>query len=388
MKLKNSKIYTYVVYILIYLFFASTLFLALAQHFRVGRIYISDNITHINFSINNMGSTYSLYHLIVQEIWKRCQNFNYIFIIASMLIFTANVVSFMITYKYIIKHMGEGFSKNKRLLLTLSLFLVSMIVIDFSSDAYWYIGQGTPNPWHIVTFTLQKPFSLIAFSLLIDINDKLNKDKKIILELILFAIALVISASLKPSFYFVFMPGAFIFYLIKLIKSRFKIFKQCFLLGLSVVPAGLVLIFQNSILFGSTSDNKIAISFVGEVWNYFAIYNCVPLSIVLGMAFPIFVTFVYIKKLDDAYKISVITCIVGMLQAFFMIEEGHRMYDANFFWSYYCGMMLMFLVSAVTFFRDRNKGKYIRVIGTILFMAHLVCGILYYLRILMGKNYL
>ena len=77
----------------------------------------------------------------------------------------------------------------------------------------------------------------------------------------------------------------------------------------------------------------------------------------LGIAFPIFVTAVYIKKLDDAYKISVITCIIGMFQAFFMIEEGHRMLDANFFWSYYCGMLLMFLVSAVTFFKDKNKNK-------------------------------
>lgn len=66
MKIKNNKVNTYITYILIYLFFASSLFLALAQHFRVGKIYVSDNITHINFSINNMGSTYSLYHLIVQ----------------------------------------------------------------------------------------------------------------------------------------------------------------------------------------------------------------------------------------------------------------------------------------------------------------------------------
>ena len=384
---KSSQIHTYIIYVLIYIFFASTLFLLLAQHFAVpGGEYYSDNPTHLQFVLQNSDNTYSLYHLIVSNIWKLLNNISFVNIFVSILTLSANLLAFLYTFNFIKKRSNGSLTQNKALLLTLALFLVSSIIIDFSPNARWYLGQGTPNPWHIITYSLQRPFSILAFSLLADVNDLIKKEKSFTKELIFFSIALTLSASLKPSFYFVFMPGAFIFFLIKLIASKFKLFKQCFLLGLSVVPAGLVLIYQNFVLFTS-SENKIAISPSGELWTTYAIHNCVPLSILLGLAFPIFVTIVYIRKLDDSYKIALSTCIVSILQAYFVIEEGPRYLHANFFWGYYCGMALMFLVSATTFFSNKNKSIIIRIVGYILFLAHLACGIMYYLKLLNGGIY-
>ena len=385
---KLSKINTYLIYGLVYIFFASTLFLLLAQHFAVpGGEYYSDNPTHLQFVLQNSDNTYSLYHLIVSNIWKLLNNISFVNIFVSILALSANLLTFLYTYNFIKKRSNGSLTQNKALLLTLALFLVSAIIIDFSPNARWYLGQCTPNPWNIITYALQRPFSTLAFTLLADVNDLLKEGKNFTKELVFFSIALTLSASLKPSFYFVFMPGAFVFFLIKLIVSKFKIFKQCFLLGLSVVPAGLVLIYQNFVLFASTGENKIAISLSGELWTTYAIHNCVPLSILLGLAFPIFVTIVYIRKLDDAYKIALSTCIISILQAYYVIEEGPRYSHANFFWGYYCGMSLMFLVSSFTFFTNKPKNMLIRIVGYLFFFAHLICGIMYYLKILNGGSY-
>lgn len=362
--------------------FITISFLIFAQVFLSG--YTSDWPTHLSFIVKSNSSEYSLFHFVLKLVYYTFDSFTVMAAFSVFLGITSNLISYLLVRQYLLKKINK--EKYKVELLCLSLFIVSMITIPFFPINSRYLGVGTPNPWHNPTFFLVRPFAISSFIFITQVNKLIENNKPYVKPLILFSASMLISALMKPSFYLVFLPALFFYYLYVLIRSKFKKIFDCFLLGLSVVPAGIVLIFQNMILFGS--ENSIKISWIGEVWNSFAPLGSVSLSILLGISFPLFVFISNAKKLKFENIIIILTLLFGIMEAYFLTEIGPRHSHGNFFWGYYLSMFLAYLVSSMTFINTKNKTRTNKIIGCSLFSLHLISGIIYYIQILFGVSYM
>ncbi len=367
--------------------FLAMSYLTFAQIFKtqIG-YYTSDWPQHLEFIVNgDSASTYSLFHLVLIAVYKFFDSYDIMAFIASLMVIFSNLLSYLLVRKYLLSKLKVKHQYTVEL-ICLSLFLVSMIIVKLPFFQSVYLGVGTPNIWHNPTFSVARPFSISSLILIAKANEQLEANEKYYKTLILFAISLFISVLMKPSFFFVFLPALFLYYLYKLIKSKFKLFKDCFFFGLSVVPAGLVLIVQNMILF--SGDNSIVIDINGILWNSFAPSGLVSVAILLATAFPLYVTITNIKKLNFEHIVVLLTCIFGILEAYFLAENGPRFSHGNFFWGYYFALFLAFLVSAITFFNNKQHSIPVKIIGYILFFTHLICGIVYFIQLLFGVLYL
>lgn len=380
MKFLGKKTTPMIVRFITLLAFFATSFLLFAQVFIPE--YLSDWSLHLGFIKYPQGDTnYSLLHIVLSYIYKTTDNFHIVSMALAFLGFFSNVISYFLVRDYLLKKIDK--EKYIVELLSLTLFFVSMIIVPLRELRY--LGIGTPNPWHNPTYSLCRPFAIGSFILITKVNELFQQNKKFIKYLILLSITLFLSVLMKPSFYFVFLPATFLYYLYVLIKGKFKKFWDCVLLGLSVVPAGLVLVVQNIILFGE--ENAIAITLQGKLWRGYAPYGSVLLAIILGMAFPLFVTFTNIKKLSFEHILVALACVFGTIEAYFFIEEGPRYQHGNFLWGYYFCMFFAFLISLITFVNNKEKTKTYKVIGWSLFSLHLLCGIFYFAEILFGHSY-
>lgn len=267
--------------------------------------------------------------------------------------------------------------------LTFSLLTVSMIVPNPFSSPY-YLGIGTPNPWHNPTYMFCRPFSLLVFIYLINSYHKHQAKTSFAKDLVLVAIFSLLSMSAKPSFLISFLPAVCIVFVILLIKKEVSI-KYIIGVGLSLLPALIPLLLLNSAVYGSPQANGKVILNPGGVWQT-SRYG-IPLSIVLGMAFPLYVFAIKIKKLPLSFILAFVNYVIASLVFYFLAESGERYIHGNFGWTYMFGMFFMFFVSMEEFFLKHRYGKAVSSVGWGLFLLHFLSGLFYLTWIGFGHSY-
>lgn len=298
----------------------------------------------------------------------------------------------LVTYKMLQEQLKREISKGALLLLSLALNFVMAAHMDFA-HTQWYIGYESGNLWHNSTYIVMRFFGLITLFFYFRI-EKTYREKASIKEMLLFTLFLSLTTATKPSFAFVMLPVMAFFLLLDLIHK--VPFKKVFVFALTVLPSLIIIVLQNTILFGDNTGNKIAF----DPWYTLSLHAAHPkVTLVLSIAFPLFVVFFSIKELwtNKRYVFAWIMWGIGFLQILLLTETGERARDGNFLWGYAFCIFLVFIESSIVFVRQlcrkMKNGKlawlhriYL-VLGSILFVYQLVCGVRFFLWMLQGITY-
>lgn len=308
---------------------------------------------------------------------------------------------------------GRGFELALTL-LTFALFLLGNLYTPkyttFFGFAYTYrcMGIYTPNPFWNATYQATRPFAIICFFescrmlMLVDslwrecTSDGWVGSLKFFpwRETIPFALSLFLTTFTKPSFTMVVVPGMGLILLFLLVRSRGRNLPQIFALCVTMIPAGLDLLYQFFGVFTGVNahgeETGIGFAFA-KVWHIYS--TNIPLSIVMGMALPIGVLILNGKEfLKNAYyRYSWYLYLVSTVIFLSLYEKGFRMSHANFSWGYMHGMFFVFMMTLLIMLKNtiqwRKSYKMLFVLAEwAVFFYHLICGAYMLIYMLQGKE--
>ena len=303
---------------------------------------------------------------------------------AAFAITLINCITPFIVKYYLDKFIG----KDKGILNSILTFIILFVTPIFLGviNCNMYRGVWSPNTWHNAPILATKGISIIAFFSFFTLlkTYKIKIEKK---DFFLFSISMLLSVLAKPTFAFVFFPTVGLYLLYELIASKFKIIKRSLLFFIAFVPSFIALIYQYMILFEENGGNKIIFGF-GTVWHLFV--NNLPLAILCGMAFPLFVAVFNYKIFfkSHVYRITAFFVIVGTAEAYFISEAGARMMHGNFMWGYCHALFFAFFISLILYVRTFcQKNLVYRIVGVLLIVAHFVSGIVWFIYQFLGRSY-
>ncbi len=269
--------------------------------------------------------------------------------------------------------------------------LLNMVMPFFFKWAgqYRYVSYQSGNIWHNSTYLCMKLCAIVA--LLFYFKIEKNYAEKIEWKQWLgFAVALVITTGVKPSFLTVFAPAM----ALKLLWDLFhKVpFKQIFIFGCAVLPACGVVLWQNMVLFGEDTGQGFAIN----PWFSFSLHADRPKAAVLcSIAFPLVVLVFSLKELlkDKKYFFAWLMTGIGFLEALLLAETGSRSRDGNFIWGYAFAIFYIFVVSFVKWLKLWKEAshpwiyKVMFVVAGAVLLYQTYCGVYFFIRLLGGETY-
>ncbi|MBR4060620.1 MAG: hypothetical protein IKK03_12360 [Lachnospiraceae bacterium] len=273
----------------------------------------------------------------------------------------------------------------KTLLLALCTNLVMPIYVEYAG-VYRYVSYQVPNIWHNSTYICMKLFALMTFLYYFKLEKKYC-DGITVKEWLVFAILNVITTGIKPSFLLAFSPIMGIFLLVDLFKRMS--FKRILIFGSALLPSGAVVLWQNAVLFGSDTGNGMTIN----PWYTFSLHADRPkLAVLLSVAFCGVVILMTLKNVfkDKKYLFTILMVVLGFLEALCLVESGKRSVDGNFLWGYSFCLFVLFLYTTIQWLRYPRKTMVQKAIYagmTLVYGAHLYCGVLFFVRLVCGESY-
>lgn len=288
-------------------------------------------------------------------------------------------------------------------LLSGSLFFISMLYppegIYLSGIRFRYLGVFTANPFHNATYMAARPFAILAFlwyGKLLTVYE--HRERGFVGDYVLFSLFLFLTTMTKPSFTLVMVSGAGLLMLYRLLRAEFRNFVPTVQLGLCFIPTFLALLYQYAGVFVPEDGGEGGIGFcLGTVWAEYC--DNIPLGICLAMAFPLAVLILNRKELKKnvLFRFSWLLYLISFGEAFFLYEKGFRRVDFNFSWGYMYGIffchfssLLLLTQQSVRAVRGKAGGKgrvYALLLQWLVYLCHLVCGILYFRDLLADGTY-
>lgn len=284
-------------------------------------------------------------------------------------------------------------------LAVLVLFLISHLYSPkntafFGFDyAYRCMGIYTPNPFWNATYIATRPFAVVCFFEAVELLRKFGKDF-FWKDCLPFAVSLLLTTLTKPSYTLVVLPLLAVILLGKLIRSRGKSFRNTFVLGLTLLPTGIALLYQYSGVFVGVNvkgeETGIGLE-LAKVWGYYS--SNIPLSILMGMALPIGVLVLNYKEFfkNYLYRFAWWNYLTGMIMFLVLYEKGFRMLHANFSWGYMHGMFVVYFLTLILVIKNTIQWrKSIKIVLAaaewVVLLYHLTCGINFLVYALQGKD--
>lgn len=325
-------------------------------------------------------------------------------------------------------------------LLAVSLFFISMLYpprgIYLPGIKHNYLGVFSPNPFHNATYMAARPFAILAFLWYVRLlpvyegglktsRGKAEDGGARLSDYILFSVFLLLATMTKPSFTIVLVSAAGLVMLYRLFRSGFRNFKPTVQLGLAFVPTFLNLLYQYRGVFVPAEGVEGGIGFcLGDVWRNAC--DNIPLAVCLIVAFPLLVLVLNFRELkaNAMYRFSWQLFLAGLAENFLLYEKGFRKFDFNFSWGYMYGAFFCHMASLVLLCRKtlqmarkvtgggaEREGMFAgkragdtehegRAAGTgaglqyallaaqwLAYLWHLVCGVLYFRKYMLGAMY-
>lgn len=284
-------------------------------------------------------------------------------------------------------------------LAVFSLFFVSMVYSPrgtafFGFDyIYRCMGILTPNPYWNATYLAVRPLTIATFFLGIDLlaeYETVLSWKKVTA----FGVLVFLCTFTKPSFTFILVPTGAIILLYRLLKNKGKTWKNTLLFCLSLLPTGVLLLYQFSNVFTGTNSHAEETGIGFELFKAWHVYsNNIPLSLVMALAFPITVLVLNMRQMknDGGVRLAWQLWLTGFLTFLICYEKGFRFSHMNFSWGYMHGLFFVFMVSILQMIRNlMRKGtlskRLMSVPEIVLFAYHLICGIVFFVYMYQGNN--
>ncbi len=340
--------------------------------------YASDTLQHIQFAKDYQKGTLYIPH----PLWHLCTLYvgNIMHVsteTAAVLTSTLFLTLWGILVLYVVKSFLHFKYEFQYIFISVMILIIGPLNIPWYNPIIFF-GQSSPNIWHNVTLWAVKPFALLTILFLLKAIDSKNNNLYG-----LTAIFLILSIFAKPSFVIIFMPSLFI-YMLMVKLYRDKNFLTFFIL-LSIVSIA-ILGYQYLHTF-TTSDSHIVFDFLG-VWSLSS--QNIPMSIILGLAFPLFFTLSERKILNDKYiLISWIQIVVSLILYTCLAQSGKYYGHGNFGWSYAIAMSLLYLFSIVKFFEIYSEmTKIKRYLLLLLLVLQVMIGLYFFMQIAEGYRVL
>lgn len=293
--------------------------------------------------------------------------------------FTVYVTDKMICYLW-----NRRQSDFQTLLLAQTLVLVMPVYLRLAGD-FRYVSYQCANIWHNSTYICMRFFALMTLLLYFKLEEKYRtgltwKDWAS------FALLNVICTGIKPSFLLAYSPIVGIFLLVDLFKK--VPFTKILIFGSALLPSGLVILWQNAVLFGNDTGNGIGF----DPWYTFSLHaNRPKIAVICSVLFCALVIVITCKQLlqDKKYLFIVLMSGLGFLEALCLTELGSRAVDGNFLWGYSFCLSVLFTVCAVKWLSLPQKGAGLAVkVGlAVVYGWHLYCGLYFFLSLVGGSSY-
>lgn len=268
--------------------------------------------------------------------------------------------------------------------LALSLNFVMPVYIRAAGE-YRYVSYQSGNIWHNSTYICMRLAALAALLGYFKLEEKYREGitRK---EWCGFALLNFVCTGIKPSFLLVFSPVMGIFLLADLFR-RVPL-KRILVFGSALLPSGLVILWQNSVLFGEETGNGMEF----RPWYTFALHaNITKLAVLCSVLFCGLVVALTLKKVlsEKHYLFILAMTLLGFLEALCLVESGSRAADGNFLWGYSFCLFALFAVCAVKWleFSGRGMQRVLRIGLGLVYAWHLYCGLYFFVNLAAGASY-
>lgn len=305
---------------------------------------------------------------------------------------------FLTAYHFFYKWSGREDAKVKSVVLAFFVSFLQGIYLSWVLSGNGYAGIFSMNPHHNPTQMCVRGFGLMCFMLVADIWERTKNPEfkgrfftigdKLTGHYVLLAVFLFLSAAAKPTFAEMFIPAVaftmLVVWIIKIVKKQEAgaYFKECLKMLLAAAPALLYILVQflAYFIFGGSygEGGSFVITTPFEAWRYYS--DNIVLSIVLGMAFPLYVILTdagfFFKNLVG--RLALVGYFVGLLEAAFLGEK-EKMDSGDFLWPMMSGMLLLWVVSVARFTENEEKDikhRLMYIIGWAIFALHVLYGVI------------
>lgn len=345
--------------------------------------FFSDLATQIDYALNG-----AYQYSITGQIYKLIINYLGGYIGIAIFLSIVTIVNIFITKKVL-----EYYIKEKRtFLIWIYSILLNFIIAIHIPLIYkmWVVGVQEPTEWHNSTYICMKPLGLLAILLYFSI-EKNYLEKIDMRKYILFCIILILVNSVKPNFIAVFAPTMLIFLIIDFFrKGDKKAIRNMIIFGCAVLISLPVLFYQQSVLYADNSGSTIQLGFM----TVLKIYNEKPIiSLIQSAAFPLFVLITNFKTIikERRYSFVFVLNIVALAEYILLEETGKRAAAGNFAWGYSFSLMMAFICSVAIISnlskKEEKPGKIYFGISYSLLTLHILSGLVYFGRLLLGCQY-
>lgn len=302
----------------------------------------------------------------------------------------------------LICYLGHYKGKDAGTLLMAITVNFVMPIYVYDVGRYRYVSYQSANIWHNSTYICMRLFALLTFLMYFKLEEKYREGLSV-KEWLAFALLNVITTGIKPSFLLAFSPIMGIFLLADLFER--VPFKRIFIFGSAMLPSGLVILWQNAVLFGEDTGNGMEFS----PWYTFSMHADQPkMAVILSVLFCMIVILVTLKDIlkEKNYLFILLMTALGFLEALCMVESGSRSVDGNFLWGYSFCIFVLFLYTAVKCFqyptglkagggrlaiREASASQIVRLavkaVMVFLYAWHLYCGLYFFIRLVCGESY-
>lgn len=288
--------------------------------------------------------------------------------------------------------------------LALSLNLLMPIYLRFVGE-YRYVSYQCANIWHNSTYICMKFLAVATLLKYFQLAEKYG-DGLTWKEWVSFALLNIVCTGIKPSFLVAYSPIVGLFLLVDLIKK--VPFKRILIFGSALLPSGLVILWQNAVLFGEDTGNGITF----HPWYTFSLHGTIPkLAVVCSALFCgviVFITLVQLicsrnqnraarqfdikqaggqQPFDRVYLFVVLMAGLSFLEALCLVESGSRAVDGNFMWGYSFGLFVLFVICLAKWMTMNRFNRILAVIPGIIYGWHLGCGLVYFIRMVLGEGF-
>lgn len=366
----------------------------LAAYFFHTIFFYSDLHLHYRFVLKYLSgegglpANFLYYYIISLFTFDSTQTISY----ATIVVLSLSVVlKFITVYWYQYKNIDYSTNYIYFILFSFLLLLITPLYFPQLAIGRYYLGSFTPNVWHNSTTIFFMPFAILLFVLTIRQLSKFEWKRFFLIVLLI-----IINASIKPSYLFVFVV-ALPFTLLFTKDFRFNsIVKQVLpvIIAIAVISILKFIIYETDSIYSSNSSIELAPFKVYRAWHKFndwQLFLQFTTSLLTGVLFPLFV---FIKKGVKANDLTSIFSLVSFFSAIVIfvvfVETGYRWNHGNFFWQIVPSTFILFLVAVKNSYAELvapiRSLKDINLYRVVFFM-HVLFGVIYIIRIPLAKTY-
>ncbi len=384
LKIDQKKLRT-AVHVLAAIYFAACVWLYYQQSVAVldeslaNIPYQSDLPLHISMVIED-GWYYSFTAYVYQLLYRLCGGSTIGIAVFLAAVTWATVYATERLVCFLWKREKDGVT----LLLAFTLNFVMPIYLSFVGE-FRYVSYQSGNIWHNSTYLCMRLAALLTFLYYLKLEETYREGISA-REWLCFMLLNVVTTGIKPSFLLVYSPIMGLFLVADVVRK--VPWKRVLAFGSALLPSGLVLLWQNGVLFGEDTGNGIAF----EPWYTFSLHaSIVKAAVVCSVLFCGLVIVLRCGKLihERSSVFIILMTVLGFLEALCLKESGSRSLDGNFLWGYSFCIFVLFALCAVKWLEMKGgrAQKALKIGLGVVYAGHLYCGLYFFISLVNGASY-